>query len=307
MSSTSSQASAVSVSGSNELGCEPSRSVRSSRSAKPSSASTGRMSPAIPMSASSPPTGSEQTAFPWMSSAEASPARTSARPERELAFEATAAAYGRSTPDLLASLDPATSSWRTSQRCLVEGWTLFSETWPRSGMTRNGTAYALPTLAPHTYGTGFGSSPTHSIPTPTASDHIERACTSTEALNFETNKSVSLDRFVKMWPTPHGMCSPNKRRAGPSGNELGRAVNQSLWMTPRASDGEKMSTLSIRRRLAGRSPDSLPDQIRSQEGTGSLNPTWVEWLMGFPIGWTDCAPSETRSSRKSRKSSDGQS
>ena len=20
---------------------------------------------------------------------------------------------------------------------------------------------------------------------------------------------------------------------------------------------------------------------------GQLNPTWVEWLMGFPIGWTD--------------------
>jgi hypothetical protein len=26
------------------------------------------------------------------------------------------------------------------------------------------------------------------------------------------------------------------------------------------------------------------------EGTaagGQLNPTWVEWLMGFPLGWTD--------------------
>jgi hypothetical protein len=22
--------------------------------------------------------------------------------------------------------------------------------------------------------------------------------------------------------------------------------------------------------------------------TGSLNPTWVEWLMGYPAGWTDC-------------------
>jgi hypothetical protein len=24
---------------------------------------------------------------------------------------------------------------------------------------------------------------------------------------------------------------------------------------------------------------------------GSLNPTWVEWLMGWPLGWTDCAVS----------------
>jgi hypothetical protein len=27
---------------------------------------------------------------------------------------------------------------------------------------------------------------------------------------------------------------------------------------------------------------------------GPLNPPWVEWLMGFEIGWTDCEPSETR-------------
>ena len=23
------------------------------------------------------------------------------------------------------------------------------------------------------------------------------------------------------------------------------------------------------------------------EGGGKLNPTWVEWLMGFPLAWTD--------------------
>ena len=26
---------------------------------------------------------------------------------------------------------------------------------------------------------------------------------------------------------------------------------------------------------------------------GQLNPTWVEWLMGFPTGWTDLEASET--------------
>jgi hypothetical protein len=42
-------------------------------------------------------------------------------------------------------------------------------------------------------------------------------------------------------------------------------------------------------------------------GSGALNPTWVEWLMGFPLGWTDLGPSETRSSRKSSSSSAGAS
>ena len=28
---------------------------------------------------------------------------------------------------------------------------------------------------------------------------------------------------------------------------------------------------------------------------GQLNPTWVEWLMGWPLGWTGCEPLETES------------
>jgi hypothetical protein len=27
---------------------------------------------------------------------------------------------------------------------------------------------------------------------------------------------------------------------------------------------------------------------------GKLNPKWVEWLMGFPLGWTDLEDSETQ-------------
>ena len=32
--------------------------------------------------------------------------------------------------------------------------------------------------------------------------------------------------------------------------------------------------------------------------TGQLNPNWVEWLMGFPVGWTDLSASETPSCHK---------
>lgn len=95
-----------------------------------------------------------------------------------------------------------------------------------------------------------------------------------------------------------------------------------LWPTPRANDGEKRGnfdtknprnglpaavkrymtpTASIGTKCGGRhngKADTLASQIAELEGmeqtsTGQLNPTWVEWLMGWPIGWTACAALET--------------
>lgn len=87
-------------------------------------------------------------------------AKTSATLEQERAFQASAVACGMSTPDLLANYDPERSSWRTQQLCLIEGLTEFSQTWPRSGMMRSGTAYQLPSLVRVTDATVSGSWPT---------------------------------------------------------------------------------------------------------------------------------------------------
>lgn len=173
-----------------------------------------------------------------------------------------APAYGQSSPELLASFDPDTRSLRTSQLSLLEteagGLTEYSSTWPKSGLMRNGTAYRLQRLVPHTGGTGFGSSPTHSVPTPTTQDHIERECTSTEALNFKTNKSVSLDRFVGVFPTPasRDYKAPNKK--------------------------------PLEERLQTNAGEQLPNHLKHKMGVeGQLNPAWVCWLMGLPLDYLD--------------------
>jgi len=36
----------------------------------------------------------------------------------------------------------------------------------------------------------------------------------------------------------------------------------------------------------------LGEKEGKKMGCGSLNPAWVEWLMGYPIGWTDLEDSE---------------
>jgi hypothetical protein len=62
------------------------------------------------------------------------------------------------------------------------------------------------------------------------------------------------------------------------------------WATPQARDWfppHKPEYIAAKR-AEGHGMSNLNDQIG-----GSLNPTWVEWLMGWPLGWTDCDASGT--------------
>lgn len=192
-----------------------------------------------------------------MSPAADSPARTSASQAGGPGSRASGPAYGASTRESFAKFDPDTSSWRTSQRCLVEGWATYSETWPRSGMTRNGTAFRLPPLALRMNATGYG-----------------------------------------LWPTPTTDSATNRSsRYAQGGMPLAAAVK--LWPTPTALGERCMGRMD--EWGGSRSREKLRGMVSAEELTGTLNPAWVEWLMGFPPGWTDCAPSETPSSRRSSK------
>lgn len=150
MSSTCSQGSAVSASDSKEPECEPSRSARSSRSAAPSSKGIGLASQSSLTLPNSRQHASGDDADTLMLFAEDSPARIFREPVTALGSLARDLLYGTSLQDSLASYDPTTQSWRTSQRCLIETWEPFLETWPASGMTRNGRLLPLAPLVLHT-------------------------------------------------------------------------------------------------------------------------------------------------------------
>jgi hypothetical protein len=74
-----------------------------------------------------------------------------------------------------------------------------------------------------------------------------------------------------------------------------------MWPTPGAADSRdrgNLSSPSIQRRAAIGKQLNLSMVV--SETSGSLNPTWVEWLMGYPLGHTDLGRWVTRSFRKSR-------
>jgi len=253
----------------------------------------------------SQPTLFDETELPLMSSAAASRVRTFPSLESALALKVRDLVCGVNTGASLARYDHASSSWRTSQACLVSGWEPFSETWPRSGTMQRGTAYPLPPSAPLTGEIASGLLPTPAAtanmmapsmqkwPTPRANDAEKRG-------NFDaTNQRNGLPAAVKMWPTPTGSLGTKGWRVTPrkssEGGTLIEAVSARRFATPTSRDWRSGKT----------SPETLARNARplSEQIGGSLNPTWVEWLMGFPLGWTVLELWATRLSRKSQKQS----
>jgi hypothetical protein len=98
-----------------------------------------------------------------ISSSEDSPASQPAPPAGAREPQMTAG-YGRSSPELLASWDPDTSSWRMFQASLLstedERFPRSWERWPTSGMTRHGQAFALPMSERPTVASDSSSLPT---------------------------------------------------------------------------------------------------------------------------------------------------
>jgi hypothetical protein len=63
-----------------------------------------------------------------------------------------------------------------------------------------------------------------------------------------------------------------------------------MWPTPSARD-HKGGYQGGRIRNGKISKDTLDVAVQhtdnQSQSAGQLNPTWVEWLMGLPLGWTD--------------------
>lgn len=236
-------------------------------------------------------------------------AKTSALQETERDLTENAAECGTTWPASLAKFDPDTSSWKTAQLSLLGGLEEFSETWPRWGLMRAGECWERQTLAPRTSESGSGLWPT------------PQAMLATSDLNFRCSgdgreKPNKLGWAVaeRTWPTPTVCGNYNSKGASAtSGDGLATAVATSLTMSDLVSTDApiakaKMYPTATATAYKGWSPkhnradtDDRLDYTVEREAFNPgqqtppmrLNPAWVEWLMGWPIGHTELKPLET--------------
>lgn len=98
-----------------------------------------------------------------------------------------------------------------------------------------------------------------------------------------------------LWPTPKSSPSgPDYTRIDreeSGGDDLATAVAKTMLPTPRATDGDARNRgdliAHVKERPNSHCPAPREEGRGDEQRKGPLNPGWVEWLMGFPSGWTD--------------------
>jgi hypothetical protein len=215
---------------------------------------------------------------------EAFHAKTSLPLAKEPESKESEAVCGNTWRESSAKFDRNTHSWKT-HRCLWdEDLPSSSLTLPKWGMMRSGVLWERITSPLHTDETESGS-----LPTPRATDGTKGSRTAEGAeKEWARGRNKDLGMVAAMWPTPRacmtGAATPE--RLNDKNRNLEKAVAQTIWPTPGANEDSY--------RLKGNSQQSCGlgaiARREALEGDpasgGQLNPTWVEWLIGWPLFWT---------------------
>jgi hypothetical protein len=184
-------------------------------------------------------------------------AKTSAQLEKAQELMENEVECGEKWHGSFVKFDLSSSLWKTHQCSLLGDLEEFSQTWPQWGLMRNGECWEQLTLEQTIRGIDFGWS--GKWPTPVSSD------TGLRKTKYKQG-GTALSLAIQTWPTPDANC--------------GQRGTQPNWTPKRKSGHSAQYTIN----------QAVRD---SEQGIGGkLNPMWVEWLMGWPLGWTDLKPLE---------------
>jgi hypothetical protein len=208
-------------------------------------------------------------------------AKTSPQRGGGLALMESEAECGEKWRGSFTKFDQDTSLWKTHQCSLLGDLDEFLETWPQWGLMRNGECWEQQTLAQTTRGTGFGF-------VPNGVDYFHTP--NTTGLDGGSNSRKALRK--RLLPTPDAsQRGPTKDYNPQAKSQSGRTLQTfaAKFPTPQSNDAKnavvRHRTKSLQVMLGGTIATDNPELIG-----GQLNPMWVEWLMGWPLGMTDLKP-----------------
>lgn len=220
-------------------------------------------------------------------------------PEKARDSQANGLDSGTNSRASFANWSPDSSSWRTYQRCLLEGWTPYSEPWPRSGTMRNGRAFERPTWALVTDEKecsslrGVSRRMVDSWATPSASDGL--AETLAPGMGARERGPQNLMECVAKvtwpnWPTASATDYKGSSQPGQRRGQFSEAAN---WPTPDATvsnDGEDLESWIARRER---------ERAKGQNGNGMGTPLAIAARLWPTTTAGDAKASGSRSSETS--------
>lgn len=214
-----------------------------------------------------------------------------------------------------AKFDPVSYSWKIPHFLFQGDLETYSQTWPRYGMMVRGECFRLPPWVQDTDANAFGGLSGAGIeaeeestlwPTVTVHGNGNRS-------EYGGKSGDGLDTAVKRasaqsttWPTP---CATDHKGSGKNGAERDRldyAVERgktkshiyptvgTKTMGGCSGSFAKLKKLEEDGRLTAKERRAMSSHLTGGKepdttNCGMLNPDWVEWLMGWPFGWTDIA------------------
>ena len=102
------------------------------------------------------------------------------------------------------------------------------------------------------------------------------------------NPKQRLEVMIANWPTPRA------QEPGSTSENYGKGLKNTAenWATPQARDWKDTANANVPTNsiLGRQAPRTMKDGVEFQM---TLNPRFTEWLMGWPIGWTEFELAET--------------